>query len=52
MPMNILLIEQYSQIIQDLIKYIDDIYWETIVNIEADSYTFDASIYPNNFFNE
>ena len=50
--MNILLIEQYSQIIQDLIKYTDNIYWEIIVKAEADSYTFDLSIYPDNFFNE
>ena len=74
--MNILLIEQYSQLIQDLIKYTDDILrqvvtddkirqdinnqwytdddtdWEAIVKAEADSYTFDPSIYPDNFFNE
>ena len=74
--MNILLIEQYSQLIQDLIQHTDDILrevvandelrqnikyewypnndidWEAIVKAEADSYTFDPSIYPDNFFNE
>lgn len=74
--MNILLIEQYSKLIQDVIQHTDDILreilandelrqdirnkwypdddtnWNKIVKAEADSYTFDPSIYPNNFFNE
>ncbi|MEM7590653.1 MAG: hypothetical protein AAF383_03880 [Cyanobacteria bacterium P01_A01_bin.83] len=74
--MNILLIERYSQLIQDLIQHTDDILrevlandelrqnikhewypnndidWEAIVKAEADSYSFDPSIYPDNFFNE
>ena len=74
--MNILLIEQYSQLIQDVIQHTDDILrevvandelrqnikyewyrdddvnWNEIVKAEADSYTFDPSIYPDNFFNE
>lgn len=74
--MNILLIEQYSQLIQDLIQHTDDILrevvandelrqnikhewysnndidWGAIVKAEAGSYTFDPSIYPDNFFNE
>ena len=75
--MNILLIEQYSQLIQDLIQHTDDIlrevvsddkvrqdlkhewypdnddtYWDEILRNEIASYSFDPSIYPNNFFNE
>ena len=82
--MNILLIEQYSKLIQDVIQHTDDILrqvvaddelrqdirdkwypaspdggradddtdWEAIVKAEADSYVFDPSIYPDNFFNE
>jgi hypothetical protein len=75
--MNILLIEQYSQIIQDIIQQIDDILrevlsddklrqdiknkwypdedntdWNEILRIEIASYSFDPSIYPDNFFNE
>ena len=75
--MNILLIEQYSQIIQDIIQHIDDILravlsddklrqdikdkwypdeddtgWNEILRIEIASYSFDPSIYPDNFFNE
>ncbi len=30
----------------------DDIGWNEIVKAEADSYTFNPSIYPDNFFNE
>ena len=76
-PMNILLIDQYSQLIQDIIQYIDDILreilsndrvrqdikhewyqndndtnWDKLLIIEADSYRFDPSIYPDNFFKE
>lgn len=74
--MNILLIEQYSQLIQDVIQHTDDILrqiivndklrqdiknqwypnddidWNEIVKAEADSYRFEPSIYPDNFFNE
>ena len=76
--MNILLIEQYSKLIQDVIQHTDDILravvsddrvlqdvkhewyldddddtdWGAIVKAEADSYAFDPSIYPDNFFNE
>ena len=74
--MNILLIERYSQLIQDVIQYTDDILrqlvaddelrqdiknqwytdnvtdWDALLKAEADSYTFDPSIYPDNFFNE
>jgi len=74
--MNILLIEQYNKLIQELIQHTDDILrevvsddrvrqniksewyldddtdWNEIVKAEADSYTFDPSIYPDNFFNE
>ena len=84
--MNILLIERYSQLIQDVIQHTDDILrevvsddelrqdiknqwypddntdWdapllskdeiEALLKAEADSYTFDPSIYPDNFFNE
>ncbi len=74
--MNILLIEQYSQLIQDLIRYTDDILrqvisddrvrqdikhkwylnddtnWDEILRTEIASYSFDPSIYPDNFFNE
>ncbi len=74
--MNILLIEQYNKLIQELIQHTDDILrevvsddrvrqniksewyldddtdWNEIVKAEAASYTFDPSIYPDNFFNE
>ena len=74
--MNILLIERYSQLIQDVIQHTDDILrqvvaddelrqdiknqwypddntdWDALLKAEADSYTFDPSIYPDNFFNE
>lgn len=75
--MNILLIEQYSQLIQDLIRHTDDILrevvsdnkvrqdlknewypdeddtdWNEILRNEIASYSFDPSIYPDNFFNE
>ncbi len=74
--MNILLIEQYSKLIQELIQHTDNILrevvsddkvrqyvknewypdddtdWDTLLRVEADSYTFDLSIYPDNFFNE
>ena len=74
--MNILLIERYSQLIQNVIQHTDDILrevvandelrqnikhewylnndidWEAVVKAEVDSYTFDPSIYPDNFFNE
>lgn len=75
--MNILLIEQYSQFIQDLIQYTDDLLrevvsddevrqdikhewypdeddtdWDEILTNEIASYSFDSSIYPDNFFNE
>ena len=74
--MNILLIERYSQLIQNVIQHTDDILrqlvaddelrqdiknqwyldddtdWEAIVKAEANNYTFDPFIYPDNFFNE
>ena len=74
--MNILLIERYSQLIQDIVQYTDDILrqiivndklrqdikyqwysdsdidWNAIVKAEEKTYTFDPSIYPDNFFNE
>ena len=75
--MNILLIEQYSKFIQDIIQYADDLLrevvsddqvrqeikhewypdedntdWDEILIVEAASYSFDMSIYPDNFFNE
>ena len=75
--MNILLIEQYSQLIQDLIQHTDDILrevvsddkirqdlknewytdgddtdWDAVLINEIASYSFDPSIYPDNFFNE
>lgn len=74
--MNILLIEQYSQIIQNVIQHTDDILravvsddklrqnikykwypnddtdWDTVLRVEESNYTFDPSIYPDNFFNE
>lgn len=75
--MNILLIERYSQLIQDVIQHIDDILravlsddklrqeikrqwysdetnidWDALLKTEADSYVFDQSIYPDNYFNE
>ena len=74
--MNILLIERYSQLIQDVIQHTDDILrevvsdngvrqdikhewypddntdWDEILRTEIASYTFDPSIYPDNFFNE
>ena len=74
--MNILLIERYSQLIQDVIQHTDDILrqvvaddelrqdiknkwyfnsntdWDAILRTEIASYTFDPSIYPDNFFNE
>lgn len=77
-PMNILLIEQYSKLIQDFIQHTDDILrevvsddrvrhdikhewypdddddtdWDTLLRVEESNYTFDPSIYPDNFFNE
>ena len=75
--MNILLIEQYSKLIQDVIQNTDDILravvsndklrqnikhewyfddddtdWDTVLRVEESNYTFDPSIYPDNFFNE
>ncbi len=75
--MNILLIEQYSKFIQDIIQYADDLLrevvsddqvrqeikhewypdedntdWDEILIVEAASYSFDMSIYPDSFFNE
>ncbi|WP_019506773.1 hypothetical protein [Pleurocapsa sp. PCC 7319] len=74
--MNILLIERYNQLIQDVIKHNDAILgqvvaddelcqdiknqwypdnntdWEAILRTEIASYSFDPSIYPDNFFNE
>ncbi len=90
--MNILLIEQYSQLIQDIIQHTDDILrevvsddevrqnikhewypndgtdqrseqapsfygrvisdWDALLKAEEKTYTFDLSIYPDNFFNE
>ena len=75
--MNILLIEQYSQLIQNIIQYTDDLLrevvsddqirqdlknewypngddpdWNEILRNEIASYSFDPSIYPDNFFNE
>lgn len=75
--MNILLIEQYSQLIQDIMQYTDDILrevvsdnkvrqdlkhewysdeddtdWDEILRNEIASYSFEPSIYPDNFFNE
>ena len=75
--MNILLIKQYSQFIQDLIQYTDDLLrevvsddkvrqdlkhewypdeddtdWDEILRTEIASYSFEPSIYPDNFFNE
>ena len=75
--MNILLIERFSQLIQDAIQHTDDILrevvsndevrqhikhewyrdqtnidWDALLKAEADSYVFDPSIYPDNFFNE
>ncbi len=74
--MNILLIERYSQLIQELIQHTDDILravvsddkirqdikyewyldddtdWNALLKVEESSYTFDPSIYPDNFFNE
>lgn len=75
--MNILLIEQYSKLIQDVIQHTDDILravvsddrvrqdikyvwylddddidWDTLLRVEESNYTFDPSIYPDNFFNE
>ncbi len=74
--MNILLIEQYSKLIQELIQHTDDILravvsddklrqdikhewytdddiaWDTLLRVEESNYTFDPSIYPDNFFNE
>ena len=74
--MNILLIEQYSQLIQDIVQHTDDILrevvtdnkvllnikhewyandgidWDALLKAEEKTYTFDPSIYPDNFFNE
>ncbi|MEM7725866.1 MAG: hypothetical protein AAF208_05770 [Cyanobacteria bacterium P01_A01_bin.45] len=75
--MNILLIEQYSKFIQDIIQCADDLLrevvsddkvrqqikhewytdndnldWNKILKNEIASYSFDPSIYPDNFFNE
>ena len=75
--MNILLIERYTQLIQDLLQHTDDILrevvsddkirqdlknewypdnddtdWNEILRNEIASYSFDPSIYPDNFFNE
>lgn len=74
--MNILLIEQYSKLIQELIQHTDDILravisddrvlqnikhewyldnhtdWDKVLRVEESNYTFDPSIYPDNFFNE
>ena len=74
--MNIILIEQYSKLIQELIQHTDDILravvsddrvrqdiknqwylgddtdWDTLLRVEESNYTFDPSIYPDNFFNE
>ena len=74
--MNILLIEQCSKLIQDVIQHTDyilrevvsddkvrqdikhewylndDTDWDTLLKVEESNYTFDPSIYPDNFFNE
>ena len=75
--MNILLIEQYSQLIQNVIQHTDDILrevvsdnkvrqdikhewypnrdntdWDALLKAEADTYVFDPSIYPDNYFNQ
>jgi len=74
--MNILLIEQYNKLIQELIQHTDDILrevvsdnkvllnikhewypndskdWDALLKAEEKAYTFDSSIYPDNFFNE
>jgi hypothetical protein len=75
--MNILLIERFSQLIQDAIQRTDDILrevvsddevrqdlkhewysdgddsdWDEILRNEIASYSFEPSIYPDNFFNE
>ncbi len=73
--MNILLIERYSQLIQDIVQHTDDILrevvtdnkvllnikhewypndgidWDALLKAEEKTYTFDHSIYPDNFFN-
>ncbi len=78
--MNVLLIERYTQFIEELMLHTDDIlravvsddkirqdikyewyteaedpdseFWDAVIAAEEASYTFDPSIYPDNFFNE